>query len=142
MSTILTSVKIWAKTVFLTGCVIGVMALWNEELEGILISILVLVAGGFITAPLLLFIDPLVKLSVKLPYSIPARIAWLTFYLVLLIFLFYLLIVIMIEGGLGDISSVFGFTGLTVGPLIIAVLTTRKSLIKINTIVPITENTN
>lgn len=134
VSSILVSVKIWAKTVVLTACFVGSIALCTGEFWGVVMAFAILVGGLILTAPLLLFVDGLVKLSTKLPYRLGARIAWLTFYLVSIIALFYWGLA-QIPGGTfinkkGD--GLFMATGFTTVSLLLAIFTTRKSLIKLN----------
>jgi len=132
MKTFFISLKIWAKTVFLNACLLGLGAVYSKEPE-VFDTLLVLLIGGFlITAPLLLFIEKLVRLSLRMPYGINARIALLFFSLVILIMFFYLFMVWLFGDHL-EIKGILSLTGVTSVALLIAVLTTRKSLIKINT---------
>jgi len=133
MKTILTSVKIWAKTVFLNAFLFAFWGIFSREAETFIIAIVMLIGGFFVTAPLLLFVEKLMRLSIKLPYSIPARIAWLFYNLVILIVFFYLFVFGVIGDHAFDIKSVLPATGVTSVALLIAILTTRKSLNKINT---------
>jgi hypothetical protein len=124
MSPIPVAVKIWAKTVFINAFFWGVWSVLRGNILDAFGSILILLGGIIVTLPLLMFIVPLVNVSTLLDYSIPAKIAWLTFYLIVMIILFYRLIPI------GD-SLALQLTGFTIGGLLIAVITTRKSLNKL-----------
>jgi hypothetical protein len=118
------AIRIWVKTVVLNAFLWGVWNVLSGSIWEALGSILLLLGGFVVTLPLLMFIVPLVNVSTLLDYSIPAKIAWLTFYLIIMIILFYRLIPI------GD-SLAFQLTGFTIGGLLIAVVTTRKSLNKL-----------
>ncbi|MFM9909995.1 MAG: hypothetical protein ACKVOW_11625 [Chitinophagaceae bacterium] len=52
--------------------------------------------GLIVTAPLLVIIHPIVRLSLKIPYSASGRHAWLTFSLVVLVVAFYSFILVVI----------------------------------------------
>ena len=118
------AIRIWVKTVVLNAFLWGVWNVLRGSIWEALGSILLLLGGFVVALPLLMFIVPLVNVSTLLDYSIPAKIAWLTFYLIIMIILFYRLIPI------GD-SLAFQLTGFTIGGLLIAVVTTRKSLNKL-----------
>jgi len=118
------AIRIWVKTVALNAFLWGVWSVLRGSIWEALGSILLLLGGFVVALPLLMFIVPLVNVSTLLDYSIPAKIAWLTFYLIVMIILFYRLI------PMGD-SLAFQLTGFTIGGLLIAVVTTRKSLNKL-----------
>ncbi len=118
------AIRIWVKTVALNAFLWGVWNVLRGSIWEALGAILLLLGGFVVTLPLLMFIVPLVNVSTLLDYSIPAKIAWLAFYLIIMIILFYRLIPI------GD-SLAFQLTGFTIGGLLIAVVTTRKSLNKL-----------
>ena len=133
MKTLLTSLRIWLKTVVLNAVMFWIVALWQSDVSAGIVGFVSLVAGLFLTAPLLVIINPLIKASVKLPYSVAARITWLFFSLTILIMFFYLIVFALVGDHPFKIKGVLFFTGVTSVALLIAVLTTRKSLIKLNT---------
>ena len=118
------AIRIWVKTVAMNAFLWGIWSVLRGSIWEAFGSILFFLGGFVVTLPLLMFIVPLVNVSTLLDYSIPAKIAWLTFYLIVMIILFYRLIPI------GD-SLAFQLTGFTIGGLLIAVVTTRKSLNKL-----------
>jgi hypothetical protein len=133
MKTIETSVIIWAKTVVFNACLVTIWSLLTQQGEPFTIIFVFVFYGLLITAPLLFIINPLVKLATRLPYSLSVRITWLFFLLAVLIVLFYVVAWELIPGEgnmLNDIALAnFG----NICALAIAILTTRKSLTKINT---------
>lgn len=90
MTTTPASIYIWVKTVLinfllmLSGAIVsfgGVDVLW---------AFVTLLIGIIATIPLLLFINPIVVLSKRIThYGIPARMASLTFHLMLMVLLFF-----------------------------------------------------
>lgn len=89
MKALFTAIRIWALTILLNACLFGCihmfMGHWME-----MWGTLFIFCGGYVTTlPLLLLIVPLVELAARLPYGHAARTAWLFFYLVLLVLLFY-----------------------------------------------------
>jgi hypothetical protein len=132
MMSISVAAKIWAKTVVMNAFLWGI---WSELTGNILQalgSLLFLLGGFIVTLPLLMFIVPLVNISTRLPYNIPAKTAWLTFYLIGMIILFYGLFSLVYSDTFFN-SELWAsqLTVSTIGGLLIAVLTTRKSLNKL-----------
>jgi hypothetical protein len=126
--------RIWAKTVFLNAFFTGMVGLLTGEMVNVFLSIVVLLGGFILTLPLLMLIVPLVTMSARLPYNIPAKSAWLTFFLSILIVLFYWLLSMVTNDGFFEGRSWIGrLAGTTIGGLLIAVLTTRRSLNKLYT---------
>jgi hypothetical protein len=126
--------RIWAKTVFLNAFFTGMFGLLTGEMINVFVSIVVLIGGFILTLPLLMIITPLVAMSARLPYNIPAKSAWLTFFLSILIVLFYWLLSNITNGGYLEGRFWIGqLAGTTIGGLLIAVLTTRRSLNKLYT---------
>jgi hypothetical protein len=118
------AIRIWVKTVAMNAFLWGIWSVIRGNIWEAFGSVLLFLGGFLVTLPLLMIIVPLVDASTLLPYSIPAKIAWLTFYLIVMIILFYRLIP-MVD------SWAFQLTGFTIGGLLIAVVTTRKSLNKL-----------
>jgi hypothetical protein len=135
MTSISVAVKIWAKTVFLFGVFVGFAAMMDGDLFDILLAALAFFFGFIISLPLLLPIFSLVDISKRLlNYNIPARIAWLMFYLVLMFSFFYELVATISDNHLIGFDKTFvQFVFITTGTLLVAVLTTRKSLNKLYT---------
>jgi hypothetical protein len=124
--------RIWVKTVAMNAFLWGVWSVLRGNIWEAFGSILVLLGGIIVTLPLLMFIVPLVNVSALLPYSIPAKIGWLTFYLIVMIVLFYGLFSHVESNIFFNTNSWAGkLMGSTIGGLLIAVLTTRKSLNKL-----------
>jgi predicted Abi (CAAX) family protease len=82
--------KIWLRTVVINAVMMAFAFAPGLLFGGLFASITALGVGFFLTFPLLALMTPLVKLSVKIPYSSTARIFWLWFYLELMIVLFYI----------------------------------------------------
>jgi hypothetical protein len=128
MTSIYVAVRIWMKAVILFCIGIGLVAAMEGDFFGMLLAAMAFFFGFIVTLPLLLPIFALVDLSKRLsPYSIPARIAWLTFFLILLFYFSYVLIS-KIRGF--DVFDNFNINLIffTTGVLLVAVLTTRRSL--------------
>ena|SRR5687768_15028387 len=136
MISIPVAAKIWAKTVIMNAFLWGVWHVLRGDIREAFWSMLFLLAGFIVTLPLLIFIVPLVNVSTLLPYSIPAKKAWLTFYLIVMIILFYGLFSIVESDTFFESHSLSSqLMGTTIGGLLIAVLTTRRSLNKLYTAV-------
>jgi uncharacterized membrane protein len=134
MTPVFVAVKLWAKTVAINAVLYGMSGLFAGELWRVPASVLFLIAGFIVTLPLLMLITPLVRLSTWLPYSIPAKIGWFSFSLLLVIIIFYSATSLIIEQNLFDRNSPINtMMGCTITGLLIAVFTTRKSLIKLHT---------
>jgi hypothetical protein len=93
-----------------------------------------LIGGFIITLPWLVFIILIVKASTWLPYSNAAKIGWLTFGFIVLIIIIYSIACLIMDQNLihydpEDLEVIF----ITILALAIAVITTRKSLIKLYT---------
>lgn len=134
MQSISVAARIWAKTVVLNAVLWGMWGLLTGNMFHAFGSILFLLGGFIVTLPLLMIIIPLVNISTLLPYGIPAKVAWLTFYLIGLIILFYGFFSIVQTGSFFKGDTWAGqFTGTTIAGLLIAVITTRRSLKKLYT---------
>jgi hypothetical protein len=133
MTSISVAARIWLKAVFLFGISIGFIATMTGDIFGLLLAALAFFFGFIIALPLLLPIFALVEISKRLSkYSIPARIAWLTFYLILLFYFYYELFANI--SGFNEFRSFFAYLiFFTIGVLLVAVLSTRKSLNKLYT---------
>jgi hypothetical protein len=131
MKSLSVAAKIWAKTVVMNAFLWGVWSMLKGNIWEAFWSIAFLIVGFIITLPLLMFIVPLVSVSALLPYNVPAKTAWLTFYLIEMMILFYWLCSIVEADSFFKSHLWAGkFTGTTIGGLLIAVVTTRKSLNK------------
>ena len=132
MRSIPVALKIWMKTVSMNAFLWGVWNLLSGEILEAFGAILLFLGGLIVTLPLLMLIVPLVDVSTLLPYNIPAKIAWLTFNLIVMIILFYGFCSIVISTTFFESHSWAGkLIGHTIGGLLIAVITTRKSLNKL-----------
>lgn len=120
---------IWFKTIFLNATLFGTGAMLMNDWHAFYSSFIVFIGSFIFTMPLLLIIIPLVKLSTKIPYRVQARIAWLTFNLMLLIITFYA--VFLFDDSAID-SVIPGLLSTSLTGLLVAVYTTRKRLTKLN----------
>ncbi|WP_205509411.1 hypothetical protein [Longitalea arenae] len=126
------SAKLWWKTVFLNALFFGTWAALTGDIFDMLGSVIVLVAGYITTVPLIIIIAPLLNISTMLPYSIPARIAWLTFHLIIVVVLFYMFFSVIEKGALFVPDSyAVQLMRTTIAGLLIAVFTTRRSITKL-----------
>ncbi len=80
---------IWIRAIFFNALFIGIYIFLKEGFQGSVIFLVVLLVGFIVTAPLLILIHPIVRLSLKIPYSIRGRHWWLAFSLVVLVLAFY-----------------------------------------------------
>ena len=134
MTPLYVAVRLWAKTVALNGVLYGLSGLFTGELWRVPASILLFIAGFIVTLPLLMLITPLVRLSTWLPYSNSAKIGWLSFSLLLVIIIFYSATSLIVEQNLFIHNSPINtMMSCTIGGLLVAVFTTRKSLIELHT---------
>jgi uncharacterized membrane protein len=134
MTPVFVAVRLWSKTVAMNAVLYGMSGLFVGELWRVPASVLFLIAGFILTLPLLMLITPLVRLSTWLPYSIPAKIGWLSFSLLLVIIIFYSATSLIIEQNLfSRHSPINTMMGCTITGLVVAVFTTRKSLITLHT---------
>jgi len=132
MSPMWVAVKIWAVTIFLNALFFGLLSVFAGDVFDVFLSAAFLFGGFMATLPLLPLVLLLIKTSKKLPYGFPARVAWLTFYLMLLVFLFYwLLSGINVQHFWGSHSWERHLMFITITSLLIAVLAARKSLYKL-----------
>ena len=130
MTTISASIHIWVKTVLINFGLILTGALVTLKGFDVLWAFAFLFIGTIATIPLLLFINPVVVLSKKVTqYSVPARIASLTFHLMLMVLLFFLLASLFTTETIFVKNSVLAhhMAG-TMVSLMISVYITRKSL--------------
>ena len=128
MTTISVATKIWMKAVLLFSISIGLTGIIKGEFGMLMFAAMVFIFGFIISLPLLLPVFTLLHISKQLSkYSIPARLAWLIFYLIPL-FYFYCVLILTVSGfnGALDLSIYLIFSMTAV--LLIAVLNTRKSL--------------
>lgn len=127
------AVRLWAKTIALNAVFWGVGGIWIGELWRVISAIFFMVGGFIVTLPLLMVITPLVRLSTWLPYSVPAKIGWLSFGLMLVIIILYSATSLIIEEKLFiHDSPINTMMGCTMAGLLVAVFTTRKSLTKLH----------
>ena len=132
MTSISVAVKIWAKTVAMNAILWGIGAAFKGEITGAFASIAFLIGGFIVTLPLLMLVTPLVKVSTCLPYGIPAKTAWLTFCLTVLIIIIYAVASAIIDNSVFKEGSIINLLmASTLGGLLFAVLTTLKSLKKL-----------
>jgi hypothetical protein len=132
MTSLSVAVRIWAKTVIMNAVLWGIGAVVMEKYEALFAAVLFLIGGLVVTLPLLLLVSPLVTVSTRLPYGMPARIAWLTFCLALLIFIIYVFVSMAIDPTVFKENSFVNLLlASTLAGLLFAVLTTNRSLKKL-----------
>jgi hypothetical protein len=135
MSSVSIAVKLWAKTVTMNAVLYGISGLAGGEFERAAIGVILLVGGFIITLPWLVFIILIVKASTWLPYSNSAKIGWLTFGLIVLIIIIYSIACLIMDHNLIHYGSEeLGVIFTTILALAIAIITTRKALIKLYTL--------
>lgn len=88
---------IWIRAIFFNALFIGIYIILKEGFQGSIVFLLVLLVGFMVTAPLLILIHPIVRLSLKIPYSVRGRYWWLAFSLVVLVLAFYSFILFVID---------------------------------------------
>jgi hypothetical protein len=132
MQSLAVSARIWGKTIFLNACFFGLGGVLTGDIFKVLGAGLLLIGGFVCTLPLLLLMVPLVNISALLPYNLAARIAWLTFYFVIIVILFCLFFS-LVEKRAAVSSYAYELMATTLSALLVAVLTSRKSLKKFYT---------
>lgn len=133
MTTISVALRIWAKAVFLFGVCMVITAVSNGDFGGIMLAGLCFIVGFIVTLPLLLPIFSLVDLSKRLlQYNIQARMAWLVFYLTLMMVCLSELFFQITDHRSIELDKFFcqGIF-ITAGILMVSVRTTRRSLNKL-----------
>src|SRR5687768_2952861 len=96
MTSLSVAVKIWAKTIVMNAVLWGLGGVLAEGYYAAIAAVF-LIGGFIVTLPLLMLISPLVTVSTRLPYRMPAKITWLTFILALLIFSIYVSVSMAID---------------------------------------------
>lgn len=135
MGSVSIAVKLWAKTVTMNAIVFGILGLVEGEFKQAAIAIILLVGGFIITLPWLVVIILIVKVSTWLPYSNSAKIGWLTFGLTVLIIIIYsIACLIMDQNLIGYGSEEVRVIFTTILGLVVAVITTRKSITELYTL--------
>jgi hypothetical protein len=135
MSSVSIAVKLWAKTVTMNAILFGILGLIDGGFELAAIAIILLVVGFIVTLPWLVFIILIVKASTWLPYSNSVKIGWLTFGLIVLIIIIYSLACFIMDQNLIRYGpEEMGLIFSTILSLVVAVITTRKSLIELYTL--------
>ena len=123
------AVKIWARTLLINAILMVFTVPAGIIIGGFFGTLGAAVAGFILTLPMLLLITPLVKISIKLPYTATARIFWLWFYLEALIglfyFLFFELVSLLVNGKQGAFYLMAFATSVS---LLLAMIWTKKSL--------------
>ncbi len=89
MSILKLSLRIWVQTILFNALITGIGTLLMGQIFGFIVIFILPVLGIVFAIPLLPLTNALIRFSVQLPYSPPARIVWLGFCLSVLIVLFY-----------------------------------------------------
>ena len=128
MTSIRVAAQIWMKAVLLLGISVGLIAIIEADIFGVLFAALAFFLGFTITVPLLLPIFTLIDISKRLSqYSMQARVAWITFYLIVLFYFYYLMLFKIT--GFNEFKTFFSHLIFFMsGVLPVAVFTCRKSL--------------
>ena len=128
------SVIIWAKTLLFYDLAMGTYLFRQEGFEGSIAFVLIIMGSFIVTSPLLLVIKIVVKLVAGISYSARARVVFLAFLLMFLVFLFY----VVVAWALGNslfYDEQFQLTGLfSIAAVLLATWTTRDLLKAFNTI--------
>ena len=128
------SVLIWAKTLLFYDLAMGTYLFRQEGFEGSIAFVLIIMGSFIVTSPLLLVIKIVVKLVAGISYSARARVVFLAFLLMFLVFLFY----VVVAWALGNslfYDEQFQLTGLfSIAAVLLATWTTRDLLKAFNTI--------
>lgn len=130
MTTVSASIHIWVKTVLINFGLILSGAMVALKGFDVLWAFVFLFFGTIATIPVLLFINPIVVLSKRVThYGIPARIALLTFYLMVMVFLFFLLVSLFTTETIFTKNSELAsqMTGIMIS-LVLSVYISRRSL--------------
>ena len=117
--------QVWGMSVFLNAIYLGFVGLIMSSGFNILLSFVVLIAGLFVGLPFLVLLVQLIKLARRLPYSISARICWLSFWMSFSVWLFYSAISFLIGGKFFD-ADLWQFAGITIAAFITSVCWSRK----------------
>jgi len=76
----LNSLKIWVGALIINSFLIFIYATATENIgAGILVSVFCFIGGAFVTAPLLVIVYHLLKISFRIPYGLQAQLAWFGF---------------------------------------------------------------
>jgi hypothetical protein len=135
MSSVSIGVRLWAKTITMNAILFGIIGLFAGRIEQALIAVILLIGGFIVTLPWLVIIILIVKASTWLPYSNSAKISWLGFGLIVLIIIIYsIACLIMDQNLIGYGPKEMGVVFTTILGLVIALITTRKSLIELYTL--------
>ena len=86
------SIRIWLRAIVINTALLLGLVVWFVGGLGFVIGFMSTVIGAILTAPLLIVVVQLVKLSCRLPYSLVSRVAWLATCLVILLY-YYLVAV-------------------------------------------------
>jgi hypothetical protein len=126
------AIRLWFRTVLLTGLLYAAGLMVDLHFAGVLIVIAMLTIGFVVTFPLLLIIVPVVGMSRRLPYNNPAKISFVTFGMVLVIMLFYGAFGWIIDGNfISETGWLRAAMGATLLALLFAVVWTRRSFLKL-----------
>ena len=126
-------IKIWLFTILLNAFFWGIGGTYTDGPAGLLLAVIFLFGGYFITLPLLLLIVPIVKLSCRLPYSVAGKIAWLWFWLSMIIIGFSELLVWLFDGRFFSYNLfVVSLTGVAILALTLSIGISYQTLNKLN----------
>jgi len=128
MTPIRVAAKIWMKAVLLLGICVGLTAVIEHDFLGMFLAALAFFFGFTITVPLLPLVSVLINITKRLSqYSMQARLVWLTFYLIILFYLYYLMFSKIT--GIREFETFFKhLIFFMAGVLPVAVFTNRRSL--------------
>src|SRR5436853_1052395 len=97
MSPFRTGFKIWGIAVFINGLYFGFFSLIVGDFFSVLLSVLVMFGGAFAGIPFLILLVQLLRIAKRLPYSMTARITWLSSLTILGVWMFYSAVFYMIS---------------------------------------------
>ena len=109
---------------------IAVGAIFLRDLEALPVLFILLIAAVLFTAPLLILMTQVVRISARIPYAVEAKLALMSFMLALIAVFFYVLLGLVIDKPVSLDNSEFSFFLLaTIASILLAVQLSKKSFL-------------
>ena len=121
--------QVWIMTIVLNAIYLGTVGMIMGHFT-LLFVFFVLIAGVFFGLPSLVLLVQLIRVARKLPYSITARIYWISFWMSVSVWLFYSFLAWLVDGKLA--TEVWQFSGITIAAFATSMLCTRNSFRKVD----------
>ena len=113
---------------------LGLGIIFAKDIDELPSLFVLLIAAVLFTAPLLIIVTQAVRIARRIPYAWQERFAWLSFMLVLIGILVYVLMGLLIDESILDNKSDFGlFLLATVASILCAAQLSKKSFQILNT---------